>query len=443
MSISVAMKNHLAESATYLCHLWRIEERPREIPIAWDSTKNTNVYARGGYLKKNGGTDGADDAGTQSIQGWTGDIYVRMATRLDGTVYFGLAEADSSVGPSSIEYAIRVEADGTIKIYETGTLKATSATTARAGDWLRVQRDGATITYWHNRTKIYTSLTTSSATLHADACLTTTGATVQSAVFGQPPAVIRATDHTRKITFDSEAYSPLPILPTQWNRSSGLKPDNAELTHILSAGGVSEADILGGRWDYARYEFMTVNYLDLTMGVAQRAKGRFGEFRIDNGRFTAELRSLSQPLSQEIGDIVGALCLARRLGDLRCGQPLNSYQHDATVTVVTNSLQFTVNLSPAKANNYFQHGTVYVRSGNNRLYEREIKGNTGNAITLHRPFPLALAVNDTVTLVAGCARTRAACLAFVNADNPSGTNIENFQGFPDVPGNNKVYRYPD
>lgn len=443
MSISVAMKNHLAGSATYLCHLWRIEERPREIPIAWDTTKNTNVYARGGYLKKTGGTDGADDAGTQSLQGWSGDIYTRMTVKLDGTVYFGLAEADSSVGPSSIEYAIRVEADGTIKIYEGGTLKATSATVARAGDWLRVQRDGTTITYWHNRTKIYTSLTASSATLYADACLTTASATINDAVFGQPPIVIRATDHTRALTFESETYSPLPLLPTQWQRSSGLKPDNAELTHILSAGGVSEADILGGRWDYARYEFMTVNYLDLTMGVAQRAKGRFGEFRVDNGRFTAELRSLSQPMSQEIGDIVGALCLARRLGDMRCGQPLHSYQHDATVTGVASALQFTVNLSPAKANNYFQYGTVYVRSGNNRLYEREIKSNTGNTIVLQRPFPLTLAVNDTVTLIAGCVRTRAACLTFVNADNPSGTNVENFQGFPDVPGNGKVFRYPD
>ena len=443
MAISAGMKTHLAESATYLCHLWRIEERPREIPIPWDSTKVVNCNARGGYLKKTAGTDGTDDAGAQSFQGWTGDIYVKMTTRLDGTVYFGLAEADSSVASNTIEYAIRVEANGTIKIYETGTLKATASSTARSGDWLRVQRDGTTITYWHNRTKIYTSLTASSATLYADASIATASATVNNAVFGHPGIVIRVTDHTRKITFESEVYTPLPMLPTRWARSTGLKPDNAELTHILTSGGVAEADILGGRWDYARFEFITVNYLDLSLGVAQRSKGQFGEFKLDNGRFVAELRSLSQPLSQEIGDIVGSLCLARRLGDLRCGQPLNSYQHDATVTVVTNQLQFTVNLSPAKANAYFQYGSVYVRTGDNRLFEREIKNNTGNVITLQRPFPLTIAVNDTVTLIAGCTRTRAACKTFVNANNPSGTNIENFQGFPDVPGNNKVFQYPE
>lgn len=443
MAISTAMKNHLAEGATYLAHLWRIEERPREIVIAWDSVKVTNCNARGGYLKKNAGTDGTNDAGAQSLQSWSDDVYVRAKVLLDGTVYFGLAAADSDIAFGTIEYAIRCDSDGTIRVYESGTLKYTHGSAARKGDWIRVQRDTNTVTYWLNRTLLYTSLTAASGTYYADASLTSMSATITEAVFGRPPAVIRVTDHTRKITFESEEYTPLPLIPTRFSRSSGLRPDNAELTHVLTAGGVTEADIIGGRWDYARYEFMAVNYLDLTMGVAQRAKGRFGEFKIDNGRFTAELRSLSQPLSQEIGDLVGSLCLARRFGDLRCGQPLDSYMHSTTVSSVTSSLVLVVGLSPAKADDYFEYGVIYFTDGDNKFYEREIKSNVGNTITLQRPFPFLPTAGDAVTLVAGCNRTKAKCLTFVNANNPSGTNVENFQGFPDVPGNTKVLRYPE
>lgn len=443
MAISTAMKNHLAEGATYLAHLWRIEERPREIVIAWDSAKVANCNARGGYLKKNAGVDGTNDAGAQSLQSWSDDVYVRAVVLLDGTVYFGLATVDTDIAFGTIEYAIRCDSDGTIRVYESGTLKYTHGSAARKGDWIRVQRDTNTVTYWLNRTLLYTSLTAASGTYYADASLTTLSATVTGAVFGRPPSVIRVTDHTRKLTFEAEEYTPLPMIPTRFSRSSGLRPDNAELTHVLTAGGVTEADIVGGRWDYARFEFITVNYLDLTMGVAQRAKGRFGEFKVDNGRFTAELRSLSQPLSQEIGDVVGSLCLARRLGDLRCGQPLDSYMHSTTISSVTSALVLVVGLSPAKADDYFEYGSIYFTGGDNKFYEREIKSNVGNTITLHRPFPFTPQAGDAVTLIAGCNRTKAKCLTFVNANNPSGTNIENFQGFPDVPGNTKVLRYPE
>lgn len=442
MAISVAMKSHLAQSATYLSHLWRIEERPRELPIHWSSTGLVNVVARGGYLRKNAGTDGSDDAAARSISGLNGDLYVKHTTRLDGTVYFGLATNNSTAAASSINFAIRVESDGTIKIYEAGTLKTTASTTAKKGDWLRVQRVGTTITYWHNRTKIYTSATATSSSLYCDTSLVTRNATIQDAVWGYVPTVITVTDHTRKLTYDGDTFNPLPMLPTRVVRSAGLKPDNAELTHILSSSGVTEVDILGGRWDYARFEFMTVNYLDLTMGVAQRMVGRFGEFKIDNGRFQAELRSLSQPLSQDIGDLVGSLCTVRRLGDLRCGLPMDNYSHDTSVSS-SSGLNLTVSLSPAKADGYFEYGLIWFRTGENKFYEREIKNNVGNVLTLQRPFPFTPQSGDFVTVLAGCNRTLAKCKTFANTGNPSGTNVENFGAFPHVPGNSKLLRYPE
>ena len=436
------MKTHLAESATYLCHCWRIEERPRELPVHWSATGKVNVVARGGYLRKNGGTSGSDDAAARSITPFNGDVYAKFRTRLDGTVYFGLATNNSTAAASSINFALRVDSAGEVRVYESGTLKYTHATAAKSGDFLRVQRVGTTLTYWLNRTKIYTSATATSSALYCDTSLVITGATINDAVFGYPPTVIYVTDHTRSITFDGETYQPLPMLPTQLVRSAGLKPDNAELTHILSAGGVTEADIRGGRWDYARFDFFAVNYLDLTMGVAQRMVGQVGEIKRNNGRFTAELRSLSQPLSQDLGGIVGALCEAEQLGNLQCGQPLDSYTHDANISSASD-LTITIDLSPAKADGYFEYGLIFFRNGENKLYVREIKNNVGNVLTLQRPFPFTPLATDFVTVIAGCNRTAAKCKTFTNAANPSGTNIENFQGFPTVPGNSKLLRYPE
>jgi uncharacterized phage protein (TIGR02218 family) len=435
MAISAPMIAHLDQSATYLAHLVRVEEPPREIVLNWSTATRANVKGRGGYLRKTGGTSGSDDAGASSTQNWGGDVYVKCTIRNDGEIYFGLADSTSGVTVASIDFAMAV-VGAAVKVYESGSLVATSSRAATAGDWLQVRRVGTAITYWHNRTLVHTSALTSSGTVYAKASLKTTSSTINQAVFGWVPTVIRATDHTRRLTFESELYKPLPLLPTQFSRTEGLAPNNAELTHILMAGGVTEADLVGGRWNYARWEFITINYLDLTMGVAQRGKGRLGEFRISTGRFTTELRSLSQPMSQDIGGIVGAICAARKFGDFECGQPLDNYIHDGSINgTPANSLTLVVNIGGAKPNGYFQQGTIYFRNGNDQFYEREIKNNVGNTITLARPFPFLPANSDLVTLTAG--------KTFVNPDNPSGKNIENFQAQPDVPGASQVYRYPD
>ena len=79
MAISSTMKTHLAKTATYLAHAWRVEERPRELVIHWAAASVANVTARGGYLKKTGGTDGSDDAAGRSIASFDGDIGLRGA----------------------------------------------------------------------------------------------------------------------------------------------------------------------------------------------------------------------------------------------------------------------------------------------------------------------------------------------------------------------------
>jgi uncharacterized phage protein (TIGR02218 family) len=457
MAISATMISHLANSATYLAHAWRVEERPRELVVHWAAASVANVKARGGYLKKNGGTDGTDDAAARSIGSFDGDFYVKFRTRLDGTVYFGLAATNDTAAASSIDYAIRVEADGTIKIYEGGALEATATTTARNGDFLRVQRVGTSITYWHNRTKVYTSATPSTGALVCDTAIVTSEATVNDAVFGYVPTVVTITDHTRRLVINGETYKPLPMIPTKTAIADGLKPNNAELTYILTSAGISEADVVGGRWDFARFEYSTVRFpvttaalysasstITLATDLAQKMTGQFGEFKINTaGHFTVEFRSISQPLAQELGDIVGSLCVAPQLGGFICGLPMDDYIKTGTIDSVTNSLVFVVTLDDGtQADDFFEYGLMQFVDGENAFFEREVKNNVGDTLTLQRPFPFVPQVGDAVRVLAGCNRTMAKCQTFVNADEPSGTNIENFHAFPYVPGMGKVLHYP-
>jgi uncharacterized phage protein (TIGR02218 family) len=444
MPVSVGMKNHLAQSPTTLCTLWRVEERRRERLLNWETSSRVNVEARGGWLRKNDGTDGSDDAGAFSNQSFDGDGYLRWVWRARRTAACGLSASNGGADEDSIDFAIQVEADGTINVIESGSVEhSTSAGAARRGDWLVIKRIGTEITYWHNRTLLYTSALTSSGALFADASITTKGATIEGAVFGKIPTVITLSNHTRNLTYQGEAYTPAPLSPSRLAQSAGLKPDNAEIAMVLASGQFTKPDLIGGRWNHARAEIITVNYADLTLGHARRKVGYFGEVQIRNGMFTAEFRGLAQLLDQETGESTSALCRAKQLGDERCGLDLTDHMFDAAVTAVTDGLRITIDLSPAKANDYFKFGLIYFRSGNNLFYEREIKSNTGNDLELARPMPLEVEVGDLVTVIAGCPRTRAACKAFPNPDNPSETNIENFVGEPDIPGLNKVYEFPE
>lgn len=508
---------HLGQATTYLAHLYRIEERRREVLANWLTASRTNVYARGGYLKKSNAS--GDNAGAFASHGLTGNGYVRFLSRLDGRVQCGLSETDADETADTIEYSIRVVPGGTITVYESGVLKATHSATAKEGDWFYIKRIDGAITYWHNRTLIYTSAATTEAELFADASIYTKLATLEQVSYGAIPQTILFTDHTRRITYNSETYTPLPLQPTQFNLQAGLKPDNAEFGHLLSAANFTELELLAGRWDLARIEVITVNYQDMTQGHARKKVGYIGEVRTDNGAFTAEIRGLSQLLSQDLGDTIGSLCRVKRLGDFECGLDITDYLHDAEIvsahapvvsplvgnvnlsavnpnipvgdstyfpdsgliiidfeeifytgktiivddhfligatrgvngttatthvlgTPVSSFHQFEVDLSPAKANDYFKQGSAFFRNGLNKYYERETKLNFGNVVILHRPFPFLPDIGDLVTLVAGCDRRRETCMTFPNADEPTGTNVENFQGEPDTPGAEKVIKYP-
>jgi len=239
--------------------------------------------------------------------------------------------------------------------------------------------------------------------------------------------------HTRSLTFDSQLYTAAPVEPTRFSRTLGVsKADHVELFGIFD-DIVTEEDVQGGRWKNAKIVFEYVNYLDLTMGSVGRMKGQAGKFTINNGTFNVELRSLSDLLSQEIGQLTSPLDRRRRLEDL--GIDTAPFIFARTVTAVADRMNFTVG-GTAKDDNYFQYGRVVWSGGDNEDLEMEIKANVGNAIELQLPMLNAIEVGDTVDLYAGYDGTREMCRDKFNA-------MEGFDGECDLPGIKGVITFPE
>ena len=239
--------------------------------------------------------------------------------------------------------------------------------------------------------------------------------------------------HTRNISFESVTYVAAQVEPTRFSQTLGVtQPNTVELFGIFDSI-VTEVGVQGGLWKNARLQFEYVNYLDLTMGSIGRMKGKAGKFTINNGTFTVELRSLSDQLNQEIGDLTSPLDRNRTPEEL--GVSMGPFTHARTVTAVTDRRQFTVGGS-AQVNDYFKYGRAEWSTGANAGLKMEVKANVGNAIELQLPMLSTIAIGDTLNLIAGYNSTREQARDKFAA-------MEQFKGEPDLPGLKAVIKYPE
>ncbi len=127
------------------------------------------------------------------------------------------------------------------------------------------------------------------------------------------------TDHDQDILYLGNLY----VSASGYDRSaiendSSLAVDNLDILGILDNDAITEEDLRNGLFDYAKVEVFMLNWMDLTMGILRMRAGRLGEVTVShNGTYSAELRGMSQALSQRIGELYSSMCRAD-LGDDRC-----------------------------------------------------------------------------------------------------------------------------
>lgn len=244
--------------------------------------------------------------------------------------------------------------------------------------------------------------------------------------------VLGFTDHDGPLEFEGivfRADTGLSALALQ--QSTGLSVDNTEAMGALSDAAISEADIEAGRFDGAELRAWLVNWADPEERQLQ-FRGHIGEIRRAGGAFEAELRGLTDRLNVRLGRVYQKPCGAV-LGDGACRFDLTTpgYSVDVAVKTIEERRVFRFDALPVAAAGWFRHGMLEVTSGAGEGLSGNIKRDHIRAglrvIELWHPLRAEIAPGDTLRLVAGCDKLMETC-------RKKFLNIENFQGFPDIPG---------
>jgi len=245
--------------------------------------------------------------------------------------------------------------------------------------------------------------------------------------------------HTRNLTFNSLSYTAAPVEPSRFSQTLGLDANHVELFGVFD-DVVTEANVQGGKWKNAKITFEYIAYDPATgaasttvIGSVGKMKGQTGKFSINNGTFRVEFRSLSDLLGQEIGELTSPIDRNRRPEDL--GVSMAPFTHTRTVTAVADRMNFTVG-GTAQVNDYFKYGRAEFTSSANSGLKMEIKSSVGNVIKLQMPMRSAIAIGNTVTLIAGYDGSRE------QARDKFGA-MEAFNAEPDLPGLKAVLQYPE
>ena len=248
------------------------------------------------------------------------------------------------------------------------------------------------------------------------------------------------TDHDRDLQFEDVTFkADTGLTASALSQSTGLSVDNSEALGALSDLAVRAEDIEAGRFDGADVRAWLVNWKDVDVRWLQ-FRGSIGEIKRGAGAFHAELRGLTEVLNRPLGRVYQKPCTAV-LGDRNCRVDLSdpAFATEQAVDVVEAARTFAWPDLDGYGPGWFARGRLEVLDGpaaglwgaikTDRVVDR------AREIELWSPLRGTVAQGDMVRLVAGCDKLFATCRMKFG-------NVLNFQGFPDLPGDDWMMAYP-
>ncbi|MCF6305001.1 MAG: DUF2163 domain-containing protein [Rhodobacteraceae bacterium] len=247
------------------------------------------------------------------------------------------------------------------------------------------------------------------------------------------------TDHDRDISFDGQVFQAGSGMDASALESStGLAVDNGQAVGALSAIGLTDADILAGKYDRAEVQQWLVDWRNPASHV-QLFRGFLGEIRRGSSAFEVELRSMAELLNQPMGRGYVPTC-DRILGDSKCGHDLELDGVFAVdVVELDDARRIVFAAVTGKESGWFSSGYVRWLSGENAGVTSLIK--VDNARLDQREIELweevrgQVNIGDSAELIVGCDKRVETCVAKFD-------NFLNFRGFPHIPGEDWVSDFP-
>ena len=247
------------------------------------------------------------------------------------------------------------------------------------------------------------------------------------------------TDHDRALAFGDTVCEPEAGLTASEIRSgSDLSVDSQDAEGVLRSDRINETDILDGLWDNADVEVWRVNWADTAQRVLLR-RGSIGEIRRGRVSFVAEVRSMAHILGQTLGRTYQSGCDAA-VGDARCGVNIEAaaYRGSGLVVARSGDRGFTASGLASFPSGWFARGTIQWTEGTNvgRIAEVAAHDLAGGVATVQllEPPVRSVAATDAFVIRAGCNKRIETCASKFS-------NVANFRGFPNIPGQDAVIRF--
>lgn len=248
------------------------------------------------------------------------------------------------------------------------------------------------------------------------------------------------TDHDRDLSFEQVTFrAQTGLNAAALQQTTGLSVDNSQAVGALSDFGLTETEILAGKYDEAKVVAWLVNWTDVSQRIAQ-FRGSIGEIRRSGAVFEAELRGLTEALNKTQGRAYHRKCAAV-LGDKSCKFDLESLGYATELAIEGGDGKGRFDFSGLSDFDigWFKHGTINVISGAAQGAIRSIKIDRFDGglrkITLWQELPVAAAKGDLVRLEAGCDKRADTCKLKFH-------NFLNYRGFPHIPGEDWALSYP-
>jgi len=243
---------------------------------------------------------------------------------------------------------------------------------------------------------------------------------------------IGLTAHDRDLLIDGLLHRASPgMLPSAISRSAGLEADTTEVTGALVADGVTEADLLAGRWDGARVAMFAVDWTG-GGGRVELGEGTIGAVSLTGGGFTAELAGATAALDRPVAEETAPECRAT-LGDQRCRVPMAGRRCFARIVTVEGDA-LVLDRAEMGANAYGGGRLRWFGGGSGGL-ESAIGRSEGARVVLASMPPFAVTAGTLVEVSEGCDKSIATCAGRFG-------NAVNFRGEPFLPGIDLLTRYP-
>ncbi len=248
------------------------------------------------------------------------------------------------------------------------------------------------------------------------------------------------TDHDCALEFDGTVFkADTGLSASALSQVTGLAVDNAEAIGALSDASITEEDILAGRFDGATVEAWMVNWSDPENRILQ-FRGSFGELERQAGAFQVELRGLSEPMNRQEGRLYQSPCSAI-LGDKACKFDTKTpgYSAEQGADRIEEARVFVFEGLDSFEPRWFERGRITVLSGAAKGLVAVIKNDRyvggERLVEIWEELRADIQPGDLLRLDPGCDKRMETCrLKFAN--------IVNFQGFPDIPGDDWLTAYP-